>query len=255
MDDQRGVERDEQKRPEKAEPLDDVGEDKVAGGDGEEFHLRLRGVFFVFAEKAPRTDGDDRLLDLVARFFPDEIVEALFLVIVQLGIDERQGDDEGDSQPDPDFPFDADDEQHAESQQRKHGRRPQVGFLGDQEKRQENVKRELGEIFEAVAVARWGVAADQVREHQDKGGFDQLGGLEGEMNEGDLDPPFGTQPRMADELDGEQQQNPRPVHDRDHPEHPANRQQKHRDEDADPHGGVDHLFLPQYGMDFKNEPT
>ena len=73
-------------------------------------------------------------------------MQPLFLVIVQLSVDKREGNNKSDDQGDPDFPIHPDNKQNPETEQCQYRSGTQIGLFGDQTKRQTDVKREFEKI-------------------------------------------------------------------------------------------------------------
>lgn len=96
---------------------------------------------------------------------------------------------------------------------------------------------------------------DQIGEHQDERRFDQLGGLDREMDERDLNPPFRPQTGVPHEFYRDEQNDAAPVKNGDGPEHLPYRQQKEGDKRPYPYRDIDKVFLPEHGMNLMDQPT
>ena len=200
-------EHDQQDHPAEKPPLlGKNGKDEIRLLFRQELELGLGSFQESLSEESPRTHGDHRLDDVVARsqripLGAEEGQNPFLLVIFQkIPADGRQDEAAGGGDQQR-FPVQADKEDHRQKQDEEDQPRAQIGLLEDEQKRDHD-DQERDEQFRQVVIPAELVAVEVFGQRQDDRQLDQLRRLEGEAADGD--PPLGAPRRITGRKDDEE---------------------------------------------------
>ena len=104
----------------------------------------------------------------------EKVRYAFFLIVMQLCIKKRSGEQYTQVQACPDLPMYSNNKEDTEAKQHQHHRSPQIRLFCDQKERQENKKAQLCKVDKPISPLRRRIPADEIGQHKNKCGFDKF---------------------------------------------------------------------------------